>query len=169
MGDGGFSLWQIIEQFPDGGYKERYVGHFDPQGVWHSDVMARPRLGGSSSLLHPAKFEEVADVMDDLMPKTPNPPAQPEIPTGGGYPDESTDNPPEAGNLPILDGVQWERKRDGALEAWHSPDGKRNRAGKTYIGRIGKRQLASWEAKPPAQFRALISEWISEKRMKKGI
>ncbi len=44
MGDGGFSLWRIMEAGPDGYIRERYVGHFDPDGEWHSDEMARPTM-----------------------------------------------------------------------------------------------------------------------------
>jgi len=73
--------------------------------------------------------------------------------------------------MPKLNGIQWEpKKTDGSIEAWHTPEtGKRNRAGKTYLGRLGKRRLAEWRSKPPEQFHELVCEWIAQKRAEKGI
>lgn len=84
----------------------------------------------------------------------PNPPAQP------------GNNPPVAGReLPDVEGIQYEHKKDGSIEAWHTPvNGIRNRKGKTYLGRIGKRLMASWQELPPPEFQSAVTAWIAEKR-----
>lgn len=119
----------------------------EPSGaVLDSLSVTLARLGAANPITHPPA-------------QTVNPPEA--VPT---------DTPPEAGKeLPAISGIQWERKKDGALEAWHSPDGNRNRAGKTYIGRIGKRQLVEWEREDAATFRQLLVAWVAEKKAAKGI
>jgi len=78
-------------------------------------------------------------------------------------------NYPEAGQMPIIDGIQWETKKFG-VEAWHTPEvGKRGRAGKTYLGKIGKRQLSDWSKLPPAEFSQMVGAWIELKRTAKGV
>lgn len=70
-------------------------------------------------------------------------------------------------DLPVLSGIGWEQKPDGSIEAWHVPHGVTKRAGKTYLGRVGKRQLAAWSAAPDMD--AVVAEWIASKRREKGI
>jgi hypothetical protein len=71
--------------------------------------------------------------------------------------------------MPIIDGIQWETKKFG-VEAWHTPEaGKRGRAGKTYLGRIGKRHLAGWSKLTPAEFEQMVNAWVELKRTAKGI
>ncbi len=79
--------------------------------------------------------------------------------------------PPVAGReLPEIAGIQYERKNDGSIEAWHTPEaGKRNRAGKVYLGRIGKRLLTAWSKLSPDDARAAVVAWIAEKRAAKRI
>ena len=49
--------------------------------------------------------------------------------------------PPEAGGFPKVSGIQWEFKEGRTVvEAWHAPEAGRNRAGKRYLGRFGKRR-----------------------------
>lgn len=97
---------------------------------------------------------------DDL--ETSNPPV-------AGTPD----NPPVAGSdcpLPDFPDLAWELDRDGGWECYHAPEGKRApRRTKTYLGRVGKRQLAKWEALPEAERLATISVWIAERRTGKGL
>ena len=85
----------------------------------------------------------------------------------------SSRNSPEAGQMPVIAGIQWENKtvrgKFTGIEAWHSPDGARNRAGKTYLGKIGKRQLAEWSVLPPAEFSQMVAAWVELKRTAKGI
>lgn len=71
--------------------------------------------------------------------------------------------------LPELNNLRWEQNVKGGWEAWHVPDGAVHRKDKTYLGYLGKRQLAAWEQKTPAEFRRLVCEWIAEKRKAKGI
>lgn len=91
-------------------------------------------------------------------------------------PDGSENSPthsPEAGQMPVIDGIQWENKFNRGnftgVEAWHSPTGARNRAGKTYLGKLGKRQLAAWSKLPPAEFEQAAIAWIELKRLAKGV
>lgn len=100
-----------------------------------------------------------------------NPPAQPV-----NFPlSVPSDSPPVAappvagGELPEIDGIQWEHKTDDSIEAWHRPEVKRNRAGKTYLGRLGVRRQAELFAMSPADRQRTVAEWIAEKRAAKGI
>lgn len=69
----------------------------------------------------------------------------------GSVPDEASDCP-----LPALDGIQWEKRTDRpGFAAWRAPQGaKAHRNTKTYLGYVGKRLLALWEALPDDQRRA---------------
>lgn len=71
--------------------------------------------------------------------------------------------------LPDIENVQWESNGLGGFEAWHVPAGVTHRAGKTYLGFLGKRRLASWQKEPPDKFRELVTDWIAEKRREKQI
>ncbi len=72
-------------------------------------------------------------------------------------------------DLPTLENLQWEGNDFGGFEAWHSPPGAVHRREKTYLGYLGKRQLAKWGREPPEQFRALVCEWVAQKRAEKGL
>lgn len=115
-------------------------------------------------------------------PASANRPAHPSDATenesdGNNPPPDGSDNSPahspEAGQMPVIDGIQWESKFNHGnftgVEAWHSPTGARNRAGKTYLGKLGKRQLAAWSKLPPDEFRQAAIAWIELKRLAKGI
>ena len=78
-------------------------------------------------------------------------------PSGSGY------------ALPELLNVQWEANAAGGWEAWHSPDGAFHRKDKTYLGHVGKRQLAAWSKLSPDDACAAVIAWIAEKRSAKGI
>ena len=80
-----------------------------------------------------------------------------EIGSGSGY------------NLPVVEFLQWEENTKGGFEAWHCPPGAFSRKDKTYIGHVGKRQLAAWSALTPDDSRAAVIAWIATKRNAKGI
>ena len=85
-------------------------------------------------------------------------------------PEKAPKQPPGSGqNLPELRQVSWERDRDGAIEAWHTPPGVTHRNGKTYLGRLGKRRLAELDKLPTDDRRQVVADWIREKRTGKGI
>jgi len=71
--------------------------------------------------------------------------------------------------LPDLENVQWESNGLGGWEAWHVPDGITHRAGKTYLGFLGKRRLAQLEKETPESFAQIVADWIAEKRSEKRI
>lgn len=71
--------------------------------------------------------------------------------------------------LPELVNVQWEANKKGGWEAWHVPEGAFHRKDKTYLGHVGKRQLAAWSKLSPDDARAAVIDWIAEKRATKGI
>lgn len=119
----------------------------------------------------PPEDEPAADSSARIRVKAPTAlfTAAPLHPPGAGATNNPPAHPPEAGGLPDLPDIQWERKRDGSIEAWHAPEGKgqRNRTGKTYLGRIGKRQLNSWESLNPADRQEAIHTWTEQKRTAK--
>jgi hypothetical protein len=79
-------------------------------------------------------------------------------------------DPPEAGGLPKLVDIQWETKRDGSIEAWHAPEGTRNRSSKTYMGRLGKQRLAAWQqSETPEEFQEAVRSWVKLKREEKKL
>lgn len=80
------------------------------------------------------------------------------------------DLPPDY-SLPALDGIQWEKRTDRpGYAAWHAPEGaKAHRNTKTYLGYVGKRKLAEWTGLPPDRLRAVVEQWVSERRREKGI
>ena len=90
----------------------------------------------------------------------------PEKPSGSG----SVPRLPEGCLLPPLENLQWEANAAGGWEAWHAPDGTNApRKSKIYLGYLGKRKLAAWERLPAEQRRAVIAQWIGERRAGKGI
>ena len=125
----------------------------------------RPTLPATSS----ARIE----TRSQSAPFTPaaNPPAQ-GVKKADSLP---SDNPPVAAppvagvELPVIAGIQWEHKADGSIEAWHSPEVKRNRAGKTYLGRLGVRRLAELLAMSDTDRAQTVGDWVAEKRAAKGI
>ena len=96
--------------------------------------------------------------------------------------DEAHSNPPDAGlavyppdagddcPLPVLPALVWEQDRDGGWEAWHAPEGRRTpRRLKTYLGRMGKRKLAGLLALPDEERRAVVEQWVADRRAEKGL
>lgn len=75
---------------------------------------------------------------------------------------------PTEGFLPELPRIRWEPNRSGGWEAWHVPPGAQRRKGCTYLGYVGKKLLAEWEALPATQRRAAVVTWIQQKRLEKG-
>lgn len=73
--------------------------------------------------------------------------------------------------LPALDGIQWEKRTDRpGYAAWHAPQGATaHRNTKTYLGYVGRRLLAEWAALLDDQRRAVVEQWVSERRAEKGI
>lgn len=73
-------------------------------------------------------------------------------------------------NLPQMKNLQWELNRRGGWEAWHAPDGATERIHKTYLGYVGKRKLAAWLRDHTGEdLRAVIEQWIVERRAEKGL
>ncbi|NOT62680.1 MAG: hypothetical protein HOP19_20935 [Acidobacteria bacterium] len=70
-----------------------------------------------------------------------------------------------------MEKLQWEGRTDRpGIEAWHAPQGNNApRNTKTYLGYVGKKLLAEWEAMPADERRAVVVEWIAERRTEKGI
>jgi hypothetical protein len=67
--------------------------------------------------------------------------------------------------LPELQNIQWELHSKGGWEAWHVPAGAAHRRDKTYLGYLGKRQMATWEqGKTSAEFQQAVCEWVEQKR-----
>jgi hypothetical protein len=88
------------------------------------------------------------------------------LPSGSG----GQETPSGSGLLPAIGNIQWEWKPDGSAEAWHAPQGITSpRKTKTYLGRVGKRLLAEWEAMPPDERFAIVTRWIADRRTEKGI
>jgi hypothetical protein len=71
--------------------------------------------------------------------------------------------------LPAIDRLDWENHSDGGKEAWHAPPGTVQRRDKTYLGHVGKRQLAAWERLDPDARQKAVEEWIKTRREEKGI
>lgn len=132
-----------------------------------------PALPEATRPALPAASSARIETRSQSAPFTPevNPPAQ-SVKKADSLP---SDNPPVAAppvagaELPEIDGIQWEHKTDGSIEAWHSPEVKRNRAGKTYLGRLGVRRLAELFAIEEGDRAAQVAAWICEKRKAKGI
>jgi hypothetical protein len=78
-----------------------------------------------------------------------------EIGSGSGY------------ELPELTNLQWELNAKGGWEVWHVPPGAVHRRNKTYLGYLGKRQLAAWQELTAAEFRQSIRAWVAQKRAAK--
>ena len=89
----------------------------------------------------------------------------PVAPSGSGC----VEPPSGSGWLPEIPLVQWERKKDGAVEAWHTPTPNAPRRERTYLKRVGKRLQAEWWALPEGQRRAIIAQWVNQQREEKGI
>lgn len=62
--------------------------------------------------------------------------------------------------------VMWEQNTKGGWEAWFAPDGPSHRKTKTYLGHVGKRQLAAWQAE---NFEQLATAWLREKMAAKNL
>lgn len=62
--------------------------------------------------------------------------------------------------------VMWEQNTKGGWEAWFAPDGPAHRKTKTYLGHVGKRQLAAWQA---GNFEQLATAWLREKMAAKNL
>lgn len=104
----------------------------------------------------PSPAAEVEPLAESPAEATSHPPTVPsDRPSGSGWVE-----------LPHL---VWEWKTDGAVEAWHSPRPKAPRKERTYLGRIGVRKLAEWQALPTMQRRAAVVTWIQQKRTEKGV
>lgn len=160
LSKGGFSLSREVEADTPGAVKLSYVGELDENGNWtpiHGEQF--------NPFSHPTPARKSARITTDS--PTPRLKVLPSdsLPSGSG----SKTYPPVADGLPKLDGVQWEHKDDGSIEAWHAPDGARKRAGKTYLGRVGKRLLAKWQAEPSDKLPEIVAAWIAEKRARKSI
>jgi hypothetical protein len=67
-------------------------------------------------------------------------------------------------SLPDLVDIQWEKRTDRpGFSCWHTPQGTNaSRQTKTYLGYVGKRLLAEWEALPDDQRRAVAGR-LTEK------
>ena len=91
---------------------------------------------------------------------------RPVLPSGSG----SSELPSGSGCLSTIAGIQWEAKPDGAFEAWHAPLGNEApRRTKTYLGRVGVRLLRQWGTLADGERRAVVADWVSEKRKGKGL
>lgn len=71
--------------------------------------------------------------------------------------------------LPDLENIRWEIHKKGGFEAWHCPPGAAHRKEKTYLGYIGKRQLAAWSGLTPDDLFREAGRWIEDRRKGKGI
>lgn len=79
-------------------------------------------------------------------------------------------NPPVAGVLSDLPLISWEIDRDGGYECWFAPKGvKAARSSKTYLGRVGKRELKRLASLPESDRIADLSRKVEEWKAKKGI
>lgn len=78
--------------------------------------------------------------------------------------------PPPEYDLGDFPNVKWEpNRKSGGSEAWHNPDGARNRSHRTYLGYLNPAQVAELRSLEPGARRQAIAEWIAERRAKKGI
>ncbi|MCI0363418.1 MAG: hypothetical protein L0219_06015 [Phycisphaerales bacterium] len=97
-------------------------------------------------------------------------PANPPETGPDSAPVEPPTQPPAAVGFPPIAGIQWEFKEQGTVvEAWYAPNGGRNRAGKQYLGRFGKRRIAQLPtdaADRGAEIRAQIETWKEQKGAK---
>lgn len=160
-GTDGWNLWVRIESTP-GQDKHRYNGTLDYdrwQSLKASAGPARP-IGFNARGMVPA--EKPAPRPAAIPPGSGsrfNPPAVPPGP-----------NPPVAGGLPDLSLISWEIDRDGGVECWYAPAGpKAARRTKTYLGRVGKRELKRLEMLPAAESRAEVLAKVREWSERKGI
>lgn len=73
--------------------------------------------------------------------------------------------------LPSLPDIQWEKRTDRpGYGVWFAPDGPQaHRNTKTYLGYVGKRLLAEWEALPESERLTTISVWVADRRAGKGV
>lgn len=79
-------------------------------------------------------------------------------------------HPPVAGGLPEIPAISWEIDRDGGWECWHAPEGaKAARRTKTYLGRIGKRELKRLDDLPDNARLASIEAKVRAWREGKGL
>lgn len=69
---------------------------------------------------------------------------------------------PEAGALPPLPEIRWERNARGGWEAWHNPPGATKRAERTYLGYLSATKLHSLTM-------AELQQWIKIKRTEKQL
>jgi len=72
-------------------------------------------------------------------------------------------------NLPAIDRLDWEPHSAGGKEAWHVPPGAVHRKDKTYLGHVGKRQLAEWGSLDPDARQKAVEGWVATQRERKGI
>lgn len=149
-------------------WKERYITDEDLAAFTKKPTSASVSTRAARSELRP-----------------PSPPPEPEkgsvdydnkkLPEGSGsgsaeFPEKGSVKGSGSGyELPELENVSWEAHKKGGWEAWHSPDGAFHRKDKTYLGHVGKRQLAAWGKLSPDDSRAAVVAWIAEKRAAKGI
>lgn len=119
------------------------------------------------------RFDAVSEQLAELgrAPGFPDPlpdtlPDTQEKLSGSGYSPELSGS---GHGLPAIENLQWESNGQGGWEAWHVPPGVVHRNGKTYLGFLGKRRLASWQQESPERFRELVRDWIAEKRREKQI
>lgn len=162
LSEGGFSLSREVKSENPDVLKLSYVGELDKSGNW------TPIHGEQFNPLNPPPTRKSARIVTERPAphlKVQLSDAIENVPSGSG----PKNRPPVAEGLPIITRVQWEPKSDGSIEAWHAPEGSRKRAEKTYLGRVGKRLLAQWKTEPSDNIPAIVAEWISEKRSRKGL
>jgi hypothetical protein len=74
-------------------------------------------------------------------------------------------------SLPSIPGIQWEKKTDRpGFAVWHAPEGpKAHRNTKTYLGYVGKKLLAEWQALKDSERQSKIAVWVAARRAEKGL
>lgn len=77
-------------------------------------------------------------------------------------PPEQTEHVPEAGALPPLPEIRWERNARGGWEAWHNPPGATKRAERTYLGYLSSTKLHGLTVSD-------LQNWVATKRTEKHI
>lgn len=73
-------------------------------------------------------------------------------------------------SLPKLANIQWEKRTDRpGFTCWHAPHGaSAPRQTKTYLGYASKKLLAEWAVLQADHQRAVVEQWVSERRAEKG-
>lgn len=77
--------------------------------------------------------------------------------------------PPGTGGLPEIANIQWEWKKDGAVECWLLPRPNASRRERVYLKRVGKKQLEKWLSLPRVERNKVIRQWVSFARMSKVV